>query len=254
MKMNWWNMVPPLAIASLLVLGVTGCVPQPPPSLAQSETLPSPALPTPLEVSAPSPNAKPSPNTALTAQKSAPKSSSDPSLLAQAKPTKSTENPQKTPKTWPKKSRKSDAKEKSVTKGFVAKTEKMTSPNFDKGVGSPEITIPKPPDYSDVAKGVARGELEAQYAEYANNNWKQTGEVLVVGEPKVEDLFVNGIQTHRVYLCLDSSSLEVTESDGFVVTPKATPGTRTALNIYDLQDQNGQLVVANHFFPEDPNC
>ncbi|PQZ91097.1 hypothetical protein CQ018_14120 [Arthrobacter sp. MYb227] len=256
MKMKWWIVVPPLAIAAMLVTGTTGCVSEPPQSLphAQIGTPTNSAQSSAPADPSPKPAADPSPNGSLVIKPSTPTSSSKDSQAKKTKTAEVSQTAQKPPKTWPKESRKSDSREKASTKGFVEKTEKMTSPNFGKIIKSPENTIPKPPDYSDVAKGVAMGELEAQFAEYANNNWKQSGEVLVVGEPKVEDLVIDGVTTHRVYLCLDSSSLEVTESDGFVVTPKSAPGTRTALNIYDLQEQSGQLVVANHLFPEDPNC
>lgn len=243
-------------VVAMLLVGLAGCVPQ---QSQSSQTEPSPdaagavsAIPGARETASPEVAAtKPSraPETGpSTGNGVAPPASDDPTsarvIATDVKP----------PKTWPQKSRKSDAAEQAVTNGFIGKSESMTSPNFGKKLLSPETVVASPPDYTGVAKGAALGELEAQYMEYAASNWKQTGEILIVGEPKVEDLTIDDVVTHRVYLCIDSSGIQVTESDGFVVTPTAKPGTRTALNIYDLQEHEGQLLVVNHIFPEDPNC
>lgn len=117
----------------------------------------------------------------------------------------------------------------------------------------PEKT-PEPPDYSGIAFGAAKGELEASFTEYLANGWTQTGEVQVVGEPKVEEIDQDGTLTQRVYICIDSSAIKVVEPDGHVVTPEAKPGTRTALNVYELQERDGKWLVVDHLFPNDPAC
>lgn len=257
MNMKWKQAVPLLAIAAIAAGGAAGCVPQPA-SFAAGEVV--------------SAQASSVPSSELSAD---PARKSEVSSLSASSPSEQTANPTntgtakkapmrpvakppasetKTPKSWPKESRRGSEKEKSATGDFVEKTQQMTSPGFSRKAESPDKPLPASPDYRGVAAGVALGELEAQFMEYANNNWKQTGGVVVLGEPKVEDLTVGGVETHRVYVCLDSSAMQVTEQDGFVVTPKVAAATRTALNVYDLQEREGQLVVVNHLFPEDPNC
>ncbi|MFJ2617874.1 hypothetical protein [Glutamicibacter sp. NPDC087344] len=247
-----------LAISMFCLAGATGCVSEDP-QAASSETSATVASQSPAASST-------EPETKATKTKDSPteddtqeptaksESSAKQSESTPNKTSKASAEDIKTPKTWPKDSREGDEQEASVTEGFIAETEGLTSPNFDKNVLSPETTLPEPPDYSEFATGAALGELEAQFTEYANNNWKQSGKVVVIGESKVEDLVIDDVPTHRVYLCLDSSDLQVSEPDGFVVTARVEPGTRTALNIYDLQEREGQLFVVDHIFPENPDC
>ncbi|MDQ0092661.1 hypothetical protein [Paeniglutamicibacter psychrophenolicus] len=257
MNKKWKGPLPLLVVAAVALAGSSGCVPQPGPgSLADGPTVSATGgSPAPPAVSVAPSQKSAQPAAAQSPAPAAKTKATKPSATHPADPpAKPLANPGKPPKTWPKDSRASSEKEKSATDHFVAKTEQMTSPDFGKKDKEPNKALPKPPDYRSVATGAALGELQAQFTEYANNNWKQTGAVVVRGEPKVQDLTVDGVATHRVFVCLDSSALQVIEQDGFVVTPKAKPGTRTALNIYDLQEHDGQLVVVNHLFPEDPNC
>lgn len=262
-----------LAIAGITVAMSTGCVSQAVPSSSAAPTAEATTVPqassAPVLITKPAKVARPSTKNSKSETKSATKpvapktggagqKTADPTVAA----AKATPSPQpkastkenQTPKTWPKKSRSGKAVEKKATNAFVAETQQMSAPEATKKTELPNAPLPEPPDYKGIATGAALGELQAQFLEYANNNWQQTGEVIAVGEPKVEDLIVDGIATHRVFICLDSSSLQVSEPDGFVVTPKVPAGTRTALNIYDLREVDGQLVVVNHQFPEDPNC
>lgn len=245
-----------VCVVTLLVAGLTGCVAQSPTSSATQATA------DPATAASASPNAKaPVASTGEaegSSERSGQAAASDAgaasSASASLKPSKVSGKDHKPPKTWPKKSRKTEFKENAVTDGFIQKTAQMTSPNFGKKMLSEEAPIPTPPDYTGIAMGAALGELEAQFTEYVTNNWQQSGEISIVGEPKVEDLMIDDVLTHRVYMCLDSSDIQVTESDGFVVTAKTKPGTRTAVNIYDLQEHDGELLVVDHLFPEDPNC
>lgn len=242
-----------VVLAVSLMAGLSGCISEPP-SSAEPGTAPHPAGVEPSEsageLSAKSTGRPLEPS----ARESGSSSKEEHSRSEQTTPSKISAETARQPKTWPEKSRKTDVDEDEAAEGFIAKTERMTSPNFGKKESNQEATLPSPPDYSGVAKGAALGELEAQFTEYANNNWQQTGETSIVGEPRVEDLIIDDVLTHRVYLCLDSSSIQITEPDGFIVTPKAEPGTRTALNIYDVQEHDGQLLVVDHLFPEDPDC
>lgn len=243
----------PRVLAGVLLLAcLTGCVSQTP-----GPTASDPAADLPAAGSAAPGSQRPvesSAQAAAPAETMAPSAKPSEAAEPSASPSQISAKENKAPKTWPKTSRASEASENAATDGFIGKTEQMTSPNFEKKLLDPQTAFPSPPDYSGIAIGAALGELEAQFTEYARNNWKQTGEVSIVGEPKVEDLLIDDVLTHRVYLCLDSSSIEVTEPDGFVVTAAEKSGTRTALNIYDLQEHEGQLLVADHLFPEDPNC
>lgn len=255
--MKWKQAIPLLAIAAVAVGGASGCVPQPAsPAAGEAVSAQAASALSPKLSADPARNAAvPSPSGAAASEPAAKTKNTEAAKKASVHPlAKPPASEAKAPKSWPKESRRGSASEKSAAGDFVEKAQQMTSPRFNRKTESPENTLPAPPDYRGVAAGVALGELQAQFLEYANNNWKQTGGVVVRGEPKVEDLKVDGVATHRVYLCLDSSAMQVTEQDGFVVTPKVAPGTRTALNVYDLQEREGQLVVVNHLFPEDPNC
>lgn len=109
------------------------------------------------------------------------------------------------------------------------------------------------PDFSAIATGSALGELTAQFEEFQDNNWTLKGspELAVKG---IEDLAVDGAALRRVSICVDSSAVELKDQDGLVLVAAAAPGTRTALNFYDLQEQNGTWLVVSHSFPDDPTC
>lgn len=116
-----------------------------------------------------------------------------------------------------------------------------------------EAAVPQAPDYSAIATGSALGELTAQFEEFQDNKWTLRGipELTVRG---VESLEVAGAAVRRVSICVDSSALELKDQDGRILVPAAGPGTRTALNYYDLQEQDGSWLVVSHSFPDNPNC
>lgn len=154
------------------------------------------------------------------------------------------------PDSWPaaEKARAIEPAERAAVIGFVEHGTGISAK------GEKPEKAPEPPDYSGIAFGAAKGELEASFTEYLANGWTQTGEVQVVGEPKVEEIDRNGTATQRVYICIDSSAIKVVEPDGHIVTPAAKPGTRKALNVYELQERDGKWLVVDHLFPNDPAC
>lgn len=109
------------------------------------------------------------------------------------------------------------------------------------------------PDFSAIATGSALGELAAQFEEFQDNNWtlKGTPELQVKG---IENVEAGGVALRRVSICVDSSAVELKDQDGQILVAAAAPGTRTALNFYDLQEQNGTWLVVSHSFPDDPTC
>ncbi|MCC3266584.1 hypothetical protein [Arthrobacter gengyunqii] len=109
------------------------------------------------------------------------------------------------------------------------------------------------PDYSGIAAGAALGELTAQFEEFQTNQWTVDGtpELAVRG---IEDLEADGTAVRRVSLCIDSSAVQLTDRDGQILLAAEPPGTRTALNYYDLQEIDGAWRVVSHSFPDDPAC
>jgi hypothetical protein len=111
------------------------------------------------------------------------------------------------------------------------------------------------PDFTGVARGAALGELQARFQEFQHNDWVVSGSVKATGTEKVVNVFLlDGVPTHRFSTCLDSSSVEIRDTSGAVVLAAAAPGTRTATNIYDIQQQAGKWVVVGHSFPNSAAC
>ncbi|CEA07516.1 hypothetical protein BN1051_00831 [Arthrobacter saudimassiliensis] len=110
------------------------------------------------------------------------------------------------------------------------------------------------PDFSAFAAGPALGGLIAQYEELKDNGWVQRGDpqMTVVSGP--EPLTVGQHEVQRVGVCIDSSSVEVVDQSGAIILAATEPGSRTALNFYDLQEHEGSWVVFFHSFPDDPTC
>ena len=134
---------------------------------------------------------------------------------------------------------------------FEAAAGKVSAPVTPPGVEKPE---PVMPDFAAVARGSALGELQARFHEFQHNEWVQTGSVKVTGTGKVEVLLVDQVPTHRFSSCLDSSGVEIRDTAGAVVLPAAPPGTRTAINIFDIQQHDGKWVVVAHSFPDVAAC
>lgn len=110
------------------------------------------------------------------------------------------------------------------------------------------------PDYSGIAAGSALGELIAQFDEIQDNNWTQKGAARLAAVQGTDELTLDGKATRRVAICIDSSAVELMDQDGQVVLAAVAPGTRTALNYYDLQELDGSWRVVSHSFPDDPTC
>jgi hypothetical protein len=110
------------------------------------------------------------------------------------------------------------------------------------------------PNFADVAVGAALGELQGRFDEFQHNDWVQTGSANVIGAGKVEVVRLGGILTHRFAICVDSSGVEIRDTSGTVVLAAVPPGTRTATNIYDIQQHKGQWLVAGHSFPDAAAC
>jgi hypothetical protein len=114
--------------------------------------------------------------------------------------------------------------------------------------------LPPMPDFTGVAAGVALGELQARFDEFANNEWVQTGSIQVAGTERVEVVSIGGVPTHRFSTCVDSSGIEIRDSAGAVVLAAVPAGTRKAINTYDIQQQKGTWVVVGHSFPDSAAC
>ena len=116
-----------------------------------------------------------------------------------------------------------------------------------------EAEEPSTPDYSGIAAGAALGELSAQFEEFQDNKWTVQGhsELEIRG---VEEVTMDDTTVRRVSLCIDSSALQLTDQGGLILLPVEPPGTRTALNYYDLEERDGSWLVVSHSFPDDPSC
>lgn len=110
------------------------------------------------------------------------------------------------------------------------------------------------PDYSQIADGSALGELTGQFEEFQDNGWVQSGPAKVLSVQAVQDLEAEGGPVRRLSICIDSSAMELKDQDGQVLLAAAEPGTRKALNYYDLQERDGSWKVVSHSFPDDPAC
>lgn len=113
---------------------------------------------------------------------------------------------------------------------------------------------PPMPDFTGAAVGSALGELQGRFDEFAQNQWVQTGSVKVTGSERVEVVKIAGVPTQRFSTCIDSSAIEIRDVAGSVVLAAAPAGTRTALNMYDIQQQKGTWVVVAHSFPNSAAC
>lgn len=113
---------------------------------------------------------------------------------------------------------------------------------------------PPMPDFTGAARGVALGELQARFDEFAHNEWVQTGSVTATGTERAEVVTIGGVPTHRFSTCIDSSAIEIRDAAGVVVLAAAPAGTRKAMNTYDIQQQKGIWVVVGHSFPDSAAC
>lgn len=134
---------------------------------------------------------------------------------------------------------------------FEAAAGKVSAP-----VGPPGLVAPEPvmPDFVGVARGSALGELQARFHEFQHNGWVVSGSVKPTGSEKAEVILLERIPTHRFSSCMDSSGVEIRDTSGAVVLAAAPPGTRTATNIYDIQQHKGKWLVVAHSFPNVAAC
>jgi hypothetical protein len=116
----------------------------------------------------------------------------------------------------------------------------------------PESTSGSLPDLSQVAIGAVLGELDATRAEFAALGWSQ------VGTPTIVDLRVVTPPTEQapadavVEACLDNSDVRIVDASGRDVRAPGTPPR--SLNIYVLRWTEDRWLVADHTFPDDPDC
>jgi hypothetical protein len=134
---------------------------------------------------------------------------------------------------------------------FEAAAGKASAPGPRPAPGAPD---PAKPQFTDVAIGAALGELQGRYDEYQHYGWAQTGSANLTGTERVEVVRIDGVPTHRFAICVDSSGVEVRDASGAVVLAAAPPGTRTATNIYDIQQHRGTWLVSGHSFPDAAAC
>ena len=108
------------------------------------------------------------------------------------------------------------------------------------------------PDLSQVATGAVLGELEATRAEFDTMGWTQVGTPVIAALRVVTPPTEAAPGDTVVEACLDNSDVRIVDSAGNDVR---TPGTPTrSLNIYTLRWAEGRWLVAEHTFPNDPNC
>ena len=134
---------------------------------------------------------------------------------------------------------------------FEASAGKASAPGPAPAPGEPD---PAKPTFTDVAIGAALGELQNRYDEYQHYGWVQTGSATLTGTERVEVIRVDGIPTHKFAICVDSSAVEIRDASGAVILAAAPTGTRTATNIYDIQQHKGTWLVSGHSFPDAAAC
>ena len=128
---------------------------------------------------------------------------------------------------------------------FLAETVEAINPSATSNSGSL-------PDLSQVAIGAVLGELDATRAEFEVMGWTQ------VGAPTIADLRVVTPPTEAaptevvVEACLDNSDVRIVDSAGNDVRTSTT--APRSLNIYVLRWTEGRWLVAEHTFPDDPDC
>jgi hypothetical protein len=101
-----------------------------------------------------------------------------------------------------------------------------------------------------VAVDNAAEEYAASAAEYAQNGWHYEGTSTVVGSPKVAEGTYQGKRARFVEVCLDSSQVKTKDSAG----RELQSGGKRALNIYTLVESDGTWKIAQHDFPNNPDC
>ena len=101
-----------------------------------------------------------------------------------------------------------------------------------------------------VAVDNAAEEYAASAAEYAQNGWHYEGTSTVVGSPKVAEGTYQGKRARFVEVCLDSSQVKTKDSAG----RELQNGGKRALNIYTLVESDGTWKIAQHDFPNNPDC
>lgn len=138
-----------------------------------------------------------------------------------------------------------------VSAAFEAAAGKASAPGPAPTPGMPE---PVMPNFTDVATGAALGELQSRFDEFQHNGWVQTGSANVIGTERVEVVRIGGVPTHRISVCIDSSGVEIRDTSGTVVLAAVPSGTRTASNIYDIQQHKGKWLVVGHSFPDAAAC
>lgn len=101
-----------------------------------------------------------------------------------------------------------------------------------------------------VAVDNAAEEYVASAAEYAQNGWHYEGTSTVVGSPKVAEGTYQGKRARFVEVCLDSSQVKTKDSAG----RELQSGGKRTLNIYTLVESDGTWKIAQHDFPNNPDC
>lgn len=105
---------------------------------------------------------------------------------------------------------------------------------------------------NEVATGNAADEFKSSALEYGINGWSQEGTSTAVGEPKLTDTEFNGQPAKLLEVCLDSSNVKVKDQAGNILND--TGDSRRSLNIFTLVNVDGQWKIANHDFPNNPDC
>lgn len=103
--------------------------------------------------------------------------------------------------------------------------------------------------FTDIAADSYASELEAQWAELAENGWS------IEGEQRIDDLEIvslDGTQA-TVAACIDASDVTMVDASGETIGADRARAPR-AQHLFTLTREDGIWRVADRTFPDDPSC
>jgi hypothetical protein len=106
---------------------------------------------------------------------------------------------------------------------------------------------------SAVATGAALDEIESRLLEFEVQEWTLRGDTRLEDVTVLESDLDGTPPTATVSVCVDSSDVELLNTDGSAV-PKVEGVSRRAINIYTLAFADDAWRVLDHTFPDDPTC
>lgn len=136
--------------------------------------------------------------------------------------------------------------------GFLDRIPAVINPTIQSGSEPPTSGADALPDLSTVATGAVLGELQATAAEFAAMGWTQQGIPAIVDLRVLQAPSPTSPTDAVVEACLDNTDARIVDETGRDVRPPDTP--KRSLNIYVLRLVGDAWLVAQHSFPDDPNC